>query len=61
MEYQHRTRASKLYTLLRSKHLRVNKSLFWALEGSQANDDVAPPAVLQTLVPSIMAIQSQLG
>ena len=60
MEYQHRTRASKLYTLLRSKHLRINKSLFWALEGSQAND-VAPPAVLQTLVPSIMAIQSQLG
>ena len=52
-----RTRAehaqSKLYTPLRRKDAQL-------LESSQANH-VAPPVVLQTLVPSIMGIQSQLG
>ena len=52
-----RTRAEhaqiKLYTPLRRKDVQL-------LESSQANH-VAPPVVLQTLVLSIMGIQSQLG
>ena len=39
---------------------RANKSLVMALE-SCPSSDVTPPAVLPTLTPSVMEIQSQLA
>ena len=57
-------RARKLFTLLRWKDAReytcVNKSLVLVLE-SCPSSDVTPPAVLPTLVPSLVEVQSQLA
>ena len=63
MEDQRGTRAEAVYAIA-MKDARVNtcvnKSLVLALE-SCPSSDVTPPAVLPTLVPSLLEIQSQLA
>ena len=53
-------RLRKLFTPLRSERTRVIKSLVLALK-SCPSSDITPPAVLPTLVPSLVEIQSQLA
>ena len=42
-------------------NMRANKSLFQVLFTSCLSSDVTPPAVLPTLVPSLLEVRSQLA